>query len=135
MKRMSFAIRVLFALCLLGATFNHLRADIEHGLMWDYGLGNRAVFASRIYWSALTVLHPLAAVLLFAKPRAGIGLTALIIFSDVIHNTYYVAISGEWMKSFYLSQVGFLVLVFALSPIAWRGLQSKTTIREANVRG
>jgi hypothetical protein len=74
-------------------------------------------------------------VLLFAKPRAGIGLTALIIFSDVIHNTYYVAISGEWMKSFYLSQVGFLVLVFALSPIAWRGLQSKTTIREANVRG
>jgi hypothetical protein len=130
MKRTSFAIRVLFAVCLLGAAFNHARADIEHGLLWDYGFGNEALFASRIYWSALTVLDPLAAILLFVRPRAGIGLTVLIIVSDVIHNTYYVAVSDQWTNPFYLSQVGFLVLVFALSPIAWRGLQSKRTIRE-----
>ena len=135
MQRTSFAIRVLFAVCLLGATLNHVRADIEHGLMWDYGLGNRAVFASRIHWSALTVLDPLAAVLLFVKPRAGIGLTALIIFSDVIHNTYYVAVSDQWTNLFYLSQVGFLVLVFALSPIAWRGLRSRTPIRGGGACG
>jgi hypothetical protein len=135
MKRTSFAIRALFAVCLLGATFNHVRADIEHGLLWDYGFGNEAVFASRIYWGALTVLDPLAAVLLFVKPRAGIGLTVLIIFSDVIHNTYYVAIGGQWTNLLYLSQVGFLVVVSAISPIAWRGLQSKTTIKEASVCG
>jgi hypothetical protein len=133
MQRTSLAIRVLFAVCLLGATLNHVRADIEHGLLWDYG--NGAVFASRIYWSALTVLDPLAAVLLFAKPRAGIGLTVLIIVSDVIHNTCYVAISDQWTNPFYLSQVGFLVLVFALSPLAWRGLRSKTPIRQASVCG
>ena len=124
MKRTSFVIRVLFAVCLLGATLNHVQADIEHGLLWDYGYGSGAAFASRIYWSALTVLDPLAAVLLFIKPRAGIGLTALIILSDAIHNTY-VATSDQWTASFYLSQVGFLGLVFALSPFAWRGLKSK----------
>ena len=132
MKRTSFAIRVLFAVCLLGATFNHVRADLEHGLLWDYGFGNEAVLASRIYWNVLTVLDPLGALLLFVRPRAGIGLTALIIFTDVIHNTYYVALSDQWTNPFYLSQIGFLVLVFVLSPIAWRGPQSKATTREAS---
>ena len=135
MKRTSFAIRVLFAVCLLGATFNHVRADLEHGLLWDYGFGNEAVLASRIYWSVLTVLDPLGALLLFVRPRAGIGLTALIIFTDVIHNTYYVALSDQWTNPFYLSQIGFLVLVFVLSPIAWRGQQSKTTAREVSACG
>lgn len=115
----SFAIRVLFACCLLVATANHLRADFQHGFFWDYGYGNGAYWASRVFWGALTILDPLAALLLFIKPRTGIALTAAIIIADVVHNTFYVALNRQWLEPFYLSQVAFLLAVLLLSPVAW----------------
>ncbi|WP_460148463.1 hypothetical protein [Pseudomonas sp. S2_A02] len=75
---------------------------------------------SRIFWGGLTFFDPLAALLLFLKPRAGIVLTAAIILVDVAHNTFYVALKQQWLEPFYLSQVAFLIIVFLLSPIAWR---------------
>ena len=122
MPRLSFAVRVLFACCLFIATVNHIRADISHCLLWDYGYGPSTYLASRIFWAALTFFDPLAALLLFIKPRAGIVLTAVIILVDVAHNTFYVALKQQWLEPFYLSQVAFLVVVFLLSPIAWNGL-------------
>jgi hypothetical protein len=119
MPSASFSIRVLFACCLWVATANHLRADFEHGFFWDYGYGNGAYWASRMFWGALTILDPLAALLLFIKPRAGIALTAAIIIADVAHNTFYVALNQQWLEPFYLSQVVFLLAVVLLSPVAW----------------
>mgnify|MGYP001581228468 FL=1 len=84
--------------------------------------GPSTYLASRIFWAALTFFDPLAALLLFIKPRAGIVLTAVIILVDVAHNTFYVALKRQWLEPFYLSQVAFLVVVFLLSPIAWNGL-------------
>lgn len=118
MLRASVLIRTLFAVCLLAATFNHARAILQHGVLWDYGYGDRIAMFSRLYWAALTILDPLAAVLLFVKPRAGVLLTIAIIVSDVIHNTYYVALSDQWLAPFYLAQVGFLVFVLGLAPVA-----------------
>ena len=120
MPRLSFAIRALFACCLLIATANHIRADFQHGLFWDYGYGNSAYWASRVFWGGLTFFDPLAVLLLFKKPRIGIILTAAIILADVAHNTYYVALKQQWLEPFYLSQVAFLIAVLLLSPIAWR---------------
>ncbi len=119
MPELSLAIRIVFACCLCIATVNHIHADISHGLLWDYGYGPDAYLASRIFWGALTFLDPLAALLLFTKPRTGIGFTVTIILVDVTHNTYYVALKQQWLEPFYLSQVAFLVAVFLLSPIAW----------------
>lgn len=121
MPRLSFAVRVLFACCLLIATANHIRADVAHGLLWDYGYGPSAYLASRVFWGALTFLDPLAALLLFIRPRAGIVLTAAIILLDVTHNSFYVALKQQWLEPFYLSQVAFLIAVLLLSPIAWNG--------------
>lgn len=118
MYRRSIVVRALFAICLLAATFNHLRAIVLHGLLWDYGYGSSTALASKIYWSALTLLDPLAAVLLFVRPRAGIALTVAIIVSDVLHNTYYVASHGQWLASFYVAQVAFCIAVLALTPLA-----------------
>ena len=120
MTRTSLVIRLVFAICLLAASVNHVIAVVQHGVLWDYGFGSRAPLASRIYWSALTLLDPLAIALLFVRPRTGIVLTALIIVSDVVHNTYYVAMADLWTAPFYLSQVVFLVFVLAVAPLAWR---------------
>jgi len=90
-----------------------------------YGYGSKIALTSRLYWAVLTILDPLAAVLLFAKPRAGIWLTVAIIVTDVIHNTYYVAANDQWLAPFYLAQVGFLVIVLGLAPVAARAVPSR----------
>lgn len=124
MLRASIVIRTLFALCLLAATFNHARAIVQHGVLWDYGYGSKIALTSQVYWAVLTILDPLAAVLLFVKPRTGIWLTVAIIVSDVIHNSYYVAANDQWLAPFYLAQVGFLVIVLGLAPVAARAVPS-----------
>ena len=122
MPSVSFAIRALFACCLFVATVNHLHADVLHGFLWDYGYGSDAYLGSRVFWGALTFLDPIAALLLFFKPRVGIVLTTVIILVDVVHNAFYVALKDQWLAPFYLSQVAFLIMVVLLSPVAWRGL-------------
>lgn len=94
-------------------------------MLWDYGYGSKIAFTSRLYWAMLTILDPLAAVLLFIKPRTGIRLTIAIMVSDVIHNTYYVAANDQWLAPFYLAQVGFLVVVLGLAPVAARAGPSR----------
>jgi hypothetical protein len=77
---------------------------------------------TRIYWTSLTVLDPLAAVLLFVRPRVGIVLTVAIITSDVLHNTL---VGLPSLNAMYLSQVIFLLFVGATVYVAWRGVPSE----------
>jgi len=116
----SFWLRVVYALCLLGATWNHLRVALDHGLWWDYG---GAAMVTRIYWTALLSLDPLAAVLLLAQPRMGLIACASIIVTDVIHNSWYARHHPVRMD-FYLSQIVFLLFVAVTIRMAWKGIPS-----------
>jgi hypothetical protein len=91
----------------------------RHGVLRDYG---GAHLLTRIFWTSLTVLDPLAALLLFAQPRVGLILTVLIIASDVLHNTL-VGVSSR--NPMYLSQVAFLLFVASTVYVAWRGVSSE----------
>lgn len=135
MHRRSLVIRAFLALCLLAATFNHARAIATHGLLWDYGYGRDALLASEIFWALLTLLDPFAALLLFVRPRAGLALTVAIIVCDVLHNGYYVARHGQWLATFYVSQLAFCVAVLALTPLAARPFRSRSVVDafESNV--
>jgi len=77
--------------------------------------------AFNVYWTSLTLLDPLAAVLLVVRPRVGLLLSAAIMASDVSVNGYAFpprgAIGQEW--PFWL-QVAFAVLVLATLPYCWR---------------
>lgn len=116
-------IRTIYALCLIGAGFNHLRTLLEHGLFWDY---HNAPLFTCIYWTSLTFLDPLAAILLFLKPRIGLVMTLLIIVSDVIHNTWIDLVSGySLLNSMYLAQFGFMIFVFLTIKLPWKALESK----------
>jgi hypothetical protein len=111
-------LRVIYAMCLLGATCTHMAMLWQHGVLWDYG---SAPLFSRIYWTSLTFLDPLAALLLFVRPHFGLVLTVAIITSDVVHNTL-VGVSPR--NPMYLSQIAFLLFVASTAYVAWRGLPS-----------
>ena len=110
----SLIIRSVYAACLAGATVNHVRSVLAQG--W---LPEHLPWPTAAYWSSLTLLDPLAALLLFIRPRIGVAATIAIITSDVVHNVWFVA--GHRANRalpdaivddpFLLSQIAFLVLV------------------------
>jgi hypothetical protein len=116
------ALRICYALCLAGATVNHARIIIAHGLFWDYGGVSRL---SAAYWTALTFLDPLAAVLLLVRPRAGLVVTLAIMVTDVAHNGGLTLAHGGGLAAWLgnpnlLAQTVFLVFVVVTAPFAWR---------------
>lgn len=116
-------IRIVYALCLGGATINHVRAVVTRG--W---FPEQLPLGTALYWGGLTFLDPLAIVLLFLRPRMGIALTAAIIASDVAHNLWFIgghSLHGSFLEDvtssgFMMSQIAFLLFVAATAPIAWR---------------
>ena len=123
MQRRETWIRVVYAVCLAGATINHVRAVLTYG--W---LRHDVAMITAVYWSSLTLLDPVAALLLFIRPRVGVALTVAIILSDVAHNLWFRAahpLSTSLMKDvtssfFMMSQIAFLVFVTFTAPMVWR---------------
>lgn len=112
-------IRVIYALCLIGATSTHVLTIATHGLFWDY---EGAPIFARVFWTSLTFLDPLAAVLLFIRPRVGVSLAVAIIVTDVAHNTWLLSQSTEpnWRNWMYISQIVFLIFVLLTASRAWK---------------
>jgi hypothetical protein len=117
-KKLSTAVRALYALCMAGAAFNHARIVADHGLFWDYG-GIAPFYA--VFWTSLTFVDTLAVLLLLARPRAGLALTVAVIVIDVLVNASVGLRYGfDWAA--FGAQCLFLMIVLATIGTAWRGL-------------
>jgi hypothetical protein len=79
--------------------------------------------AFNLFWTSLTLLDPLAAILLVVRPRFGLLLSGAIMAADVSVNALAFRPTGvlrsEW--PFWL-QVAFAVFVFSAGPYCWRRL-------------
>ena len=111
MKNPSSVIRVIYAICLTGAAWNHARILFEHGLWWNYG-GIHPFYAT--FWTSLTFFDSLAVLLLLTRPRAGLVLTTLIIVSDVLINACAGLSYGFDLASFVAQ---FIFMVFVLGTV------------------
>jgi hypothetical protein len=123
LKKPSLVIRVLYAICLTGAPWNHARILFEHGLWWNYG-GIHPFYAT--FWTSLTFLDSLAVVLLLTRPHAGLVLTTLIIVSDVMINACVGLTYGIDLPSF-LAQFVFMLFVLGTVRRAWNGREPVTS--------
>ena len=112
----SFLIRLIYAICLAGASYNHARIVAVHGLDWNYG--GLPVFVG-VFWTALTFIDALAVILLMTKPIVGLALAVAIIVFDVVINSWVGMTYGFHIASF-LAQALFLLLVISTVGIAWR---------------
>jgi hypothetical protein len=91
---------------------------IENGFLSEK---YKASLFSTVFWDSLTFLDPLAAILLFIKPKAGIYLTLAIIIVDVLHNNlfYWTELYansiplGDWIAKYWmiLGQIVFALFV------------------------
>lgn len=113
-------VRFVYAVCLLGASVTHASIAWIHGILWDYG-GVAGV--TRVFWTSLTFLDPLAVILLLVGSRVGLVLAFAIILADVVHNTWFGLRHGVSLSSagwMYYSQLGFLLFVVLTLRSAWR---------------
>lgn len=124
MTKESLTLRIVYALCLTGATVVHITIHAQFGVLLGALEAAGYSLATRVFWSSLTLLDPLAVVLLFTRARVGLVLTSAVIISDVAHNSWLVYRAGGTSDPKYWAQVAFLVFVLATGKIAWRGARS-----------
>ncbi|WP_201297266.1 hypothetical protein [Sphingomonas sp. 8AM] len=116
-------LRTIYALCLLGATYNHWAIIVRHGLLWDY---DGLPVVSAVFWTSLAFLDPAAVVLLFLRPRVGVAATIAIIVVDVVHNLWILAhcyppLSRTLLETpGVIAQIVFMVFVLGSARIACR---------------
>ena len=139
MSKGSIILRGIYATCLVLATTTHVLFDVRYGVLLDGMEPLGYPVGVRFYWASLTFLDPLAAILLFVRPRAGLILCATIIATDVINNCWVAFHQSEFGPLSLdnsptdqhqsggnidlILQVAFLIFVFATVRYAWRGLQ------------
>jgi len=123
-------LRGIYAACLLVATCTHALPLLQHGLSWTYGGADPL---TAMFWAALAFADPLAAVLLFVWPRAGLVLTTAIIVLDVLDNS--IVFSGViadpswlylWTYTAFALQIAFLVSVITTVRTAWSQLPKQS---------
>jgi hypothetical protein len=117
LPRLDWPVRVVFALCLAVASIVHINDLWQHGWL-PYRF---APLPLNVYWTVLAFLDALAALLLLARPRAGLALTLLVIVSDVALNLFARLYLGLHLRTVALSlQVLFFVAVVAATLYARR---------------
>ncbi|HTP24917.1 MAG TPA: hypothetical protein VMK12_04560 [Anaeromyxobacteraceae bacterium] len=103
----------LYVLAFLIGAYNHV-IQLVHGGLFPYSRWWGASMILNVYWTMLTVLDPLAVLLLLTSLRTGCVLSLAIMVSDVGVNTY--AEFAYWKQPLLQSyglmfQTGFLVFL------------------------
>ncbi len=120
MTKASLILRIVYAVCLAGATCVHVATHVQYGQWLGALEGHGFSPATRFFWSSLTLLDPLAALLLFIRPPAGLALVGAIMVSDVAHNSW-ILIHFSWAPdAAYWAQVFFFC--FCPRRLEWPGL-------------
>lgn len=115
------AVRLIFGVYSIGflaGTNTHLTGLLQNGFF-----AQSAPLPFNIYWDSLTLFDPLAVLLLWTKPKAGVALAVLIMFTDVLINayTYSAGYFGPpvpgMIPHWLFMQSLFATFVFATAPV------------------
>ena len=117
----------VYSICFLVGTYTHTADLVNHGF-----LAAPVPLAIGVYWNVLTLLDPLALVLLWWLPKAGIRLALAIMISDLCVNTgtYLAGYFGPPLPNMVplrlFEQALFGLFLFVTAPLAYRDLQMAT---------
>jgi hypothetical protein len=111
--------RWVYAIGFLAGTYTHARGILAHGF-----LATSVPLAIGLYWDTLTVLDPLTVLLLWWRPKLGLGLAVAIMGSDISVNTwvyvagYFGAPTAHMVPLSLFEQSLFGLFVFLTAPLA-----------------
>jgi hypothetical protein len=115
------AVRIIFGIYsmgFLGGTHTHIMGLLQNGF-----LAQKAPLLLNVYWDSLTLFDPLTVLLLWTRPKPGIGLACLIMLTDISINAYTYA-TGSFgppipgmIPSWLFTQSLFATFVFVTAPM------------------
>jgi len=121
-------VKAIFTIYIFGfsyGTINHVIDIHRDGLLgYDY-----VPFVINIYWTTLTVLDPLAIILLLFFPFPGMALSVLIMITDLAVNIsvtlYYFFHTSALSDGRLFLQIAFGLFVFFTVPLAWKRISGQ----------
>lgn len=122
-------VKVIFAIYIFGfsyGTTNHIIDIHRDGLLgYDY-----VPLPINIYWTLLTILDPLAIILLLFLPFWGMVLSVLIMSTDLAVNIsvalYYYLQTDTFSDRRLFLQIAFGLFVFITVPLAWKRIKGSS---------
>ena len=126
MERLCVAIYVV---CFLCATVNHLNDVRSQGFL-PYKF---APIYLNFFWTSLTIIDPLAAILLLTKVRIGLYLSIVVILMDISVNIpyfFFIAKVGSGSKGIVLSQIIFAFFLFHTFPVTVHRVNNPLFLQE-----
>jgi hypothetical protein len=122
-------VKVIFAIYIFGfsyGTTNHL-IDIQRDGLLGY---NYVPLPINIYWTLLTILDPLAIILLLFFPFLGMALSVLIMATDLAVNIsvtlYYYMQTSNFSDGGLFLQIAFGLFLFVTVPFTWKRIKSSS---------
>jgi uncharacterized membrane protein YqaE (UPF0057 family) len=116
-------VKTIFAIYIFGfsyGTTNHI-IDIQRDGLLGY---NYVPLPINIYWTLLTILDPLAIILLLFFPFLGMALSVFIMITDLAVNisvtVYHYLQTGSFSDGRLFLQIAFGLFVFVTVPLAWK---------------
>ena len=119
LKSSTKGILIFQAVAMLMGTSTHVAWAVNNGFLSE---NYNAPLPHMLFWDSLTFLDPIAAILLFIRPRTGLILTLIIILADVAHNNLYYFEElyttdinlSEWLIKYWMILGQILFAIFAL---------------------
>jgi hypothetical protein len=111
--------RWVYTIGFLAGTYTHARGILANGF-----LATPVPLAIGLYWDTLTLLDPLTVLLLWWRPKLGLGLAVAIMMSDISVNTkvylagYFGAPTAHMIPLSLFEQSLFGLFVFLTAPLA-----------------
>jgi len=103
----------VYIIAFFGATYNHI-ADIVKGGLFPYTNWWNVPMSMNIYWTVLTILDPIAIIILSINIYIGYWLYLLIMISDVCINIFAELVYWKQpikQSSGLIMQIGFLLFL------------------------
>ena len=120
----------IYSIGFLIGTFTHLQGIWLNGVF-----GANVPLFFNVYWDSLSLLDPLAALLVWGKPRTGIALAVFIMLTDIAINAYGYAIgifgepvAGMVPLSLFLQSL-FGTYVFVTAPVVMEKLKRRSLVK------
>ncbi len=117
-------ILVIYSIGFLGGTHSHMT-----GIWYNGFFAQKAPLLFNLYWDSLTLFDPLTVLLLWTRPRAGVGLAVGIMLTDIPVNAYSYA-SGYFgppvpgmITTWLFTQSLFATFVFVTAPVVLEKLR------------
>lgn len=113
----------VYSLGFLAGTYTHAQSILAHGF-----LATPVPLVIGAYWDVLTLLDPLAVVLLWWRPRVGLWLAGAIMASDLAVNTgvylagYFGPPTARMVPLSLFEQALFGLFVFVTAPLVFAEL-------------